>query len=386
MNIKTISYDKKQGWSDDFPPMDSKQTLVLAFGAPSLIADEAVFNALAEAYPQAVITGCSSAGEILNGELFDDSLVVAIVRFEQTQLAFSSVSLGSAAASFEAGQELVKPLLADDLRGVFVLSEGLQVNGSQLIEGINSVCSKDVVVTGGLAGDGADFKRTWILVEGKPTPNFAAAVAFYGDRIVIGHGSKGGWELFGPERKVTASKDNILYTLDGKPALQLYKTYLGELAQELPASALRFPLALKDMPGAKKTLVRTILAVDEKTQSMIFAGNIPEGGTVQLMKANIDSLVEGAEDAALISKKRIPQEDGAVLSIAISCVGRRLILGEYTEDEIEATLDILPASTQQVGFYSYGELSPYACGSCDLHNQTMTLTTLYENTLSERDA
>jgi hypothetical protein len=59
-------------------------------------------------------------------------------------------------------------------------------------------------------------------------------------------------------------------------------------------------------------------------------------------------------------------------------VGRRLVLGSRTEEEIEATLEVLPKGTQQIGFYSYGEISPYTAGTCDLHNQTMTLTTLSE--------
>jgi hypothetical protein len=96
------------------------------------------------------------------------------------------------------------------------------------------------------------------------------------------------------------------------------------------------------------------------------------------MKANFDRLVQGACDAATMSL-RGDGTQGATLSIAISCVGRRLVLGQRVEEETEATLDALPPTTRQVGFYSYGEISPYAGGTCDLHNQTMTLTTLAES-------
>ena len=118
------------------------------------------------------------------------------------------------------------------------------------------------------------------------------------------------------------------------------------------------------------------LAVDEKTQSLTFAGDVPEGATAQLMRATLDRLVEGAASSAL--ETRSDGDDGPCLSIAVSCVGRRLVLGERVEDELEAVLDSLPENAQQVGFYSYGEISTHFSGCTDLHNQTMTLTTISE--------
>lgn len=378
MEIRTVSYTTANGWSEALPPLDSPATLVLVFGSSSMASIQQPFDDLLAAYPNAVLAGCSSAGEILDTEIHDESLVVAITQFRNTELKMVNVALSSAEASYASGQQLMRRLMAEDLKGLFVLSEGLSVNGSRLISGVNSLRPESVVVTGGLAGDGDRFENTWVLVDGKPQAGFVTAVGFYGEHVKIGHGSKGGWDYFGPERIVTNSSDNVLFELDGKPALTLYKEYLGELAAELPASALRFPLTIKDMPGAEKTLVRTVLAVDEENQSMTFAGDIPKHATVQLMRANIDDLVTGAEDAAQMTLKNGANEQQPVLSIAISCVGRRIVMGEFSEDEIEATLDVLPENTRQIGFYSYGELSPHASGNCDLHNQTMTLTTVYE--------
>ncbi|MEM9775302.1 MAG: FIST C-terminal domain-containing protein, partial [Chloroflexota bacterium] len=234
-----------------------------------------------------------------------------------------------------------------------------------------------VTITGGLAGDGTAFEQTWVLNNEGIHQNLIHAVAFYGDAISIGHGSKGGWDIFGPERRITKSEANTLYELDGKPALELYKTYLGERAAGLPGTALLFPLALRESADDEKSVVRTILSVDEETQSMTFAGDVPVGHRAQLMKANFERLIDGAADAALKTVSDA-KTDQPVLSIAISCVGRRLVLGERTEEELEATIDALPDGSEQVGFYSYGEISPYASGSCDLHNQTMTLTTIAE--------
>ena len=238
-----------------------------------------------------------------------------------------------------------------------------------------------MVVTGGLAGDGTHFKRTWVLKDRTPQSGYVTAVGFYGDHIRLGHGSKGGWDKFGPERQVTKSIGNVLYELDGRPALGLYKAYLGDRASGLPATGLLFPLAIRTSQAEGKVLVRTILAVDEATQSMTFAGDIPEGVFAQLMRANFDRLIQGASEAATLTfdHHNGSHADSPTLSIAISCVGRRLVLGERTEEEIEATLEILPKGSRQIGFYSYGEISPYKSGACDLHNQTMTLTTIAEH-------
>ena len=245
---------------------------------------------------------------------------------------------------------------------------------------MNDTLGETVVVTGGLAGDGTRFKRTWVLKDRSPQSGYVTAVGFYGDHIRLGHGSKGGWDKFGPERQVTKSHSNVLYELDGRPALQLYKEYLGDRAAGLPATGLLFPLAIRTSPSEGKVLVRTILAVDEAAQSMTFAGDIPQGVFAQLMRANFDRLIQGASEAAAltINHHGSSHPTSPTLSVAISCVGRRLVLGERTEEEIEATLEILPKGSSQIGFYSYGELSPYANGACDLHNQTMTLTTIAE--------
>lgn len=379
MQLETFSYDAARGWSlPTLPPMDSPDTLVLCFGAARFADDPRPLRKLRETYPLAKLVGCSTSGEIHGTTVNDDSLAVAVARFEHAHLRTAFTEVHDAADSGAAGRELGEQLLADDLRGVFVLSDGLRVNGSELVRGINAALPAHVVVTGGLAGDGDRFGNTWSLADGAPRSGVVTAVGLYGDRVRIGHGSKGGWDIFGPERRVTRSEGNVLYELDGKPALALYKQYLGDRADGLPATGLLFPLALRSEQGDEKQLVRTILAVDEEQQSMTFAGDIPQGSLAQLMRANFDRLVDGAHDAARVTAN-LTGRVGDVLCVAISCVGRRLVLGERVEEEVEAVLDVLPRGTRQVGFYSYGELSPHTTGACDLHNQTMTLTTFSED-------
>jgi hypothetical protein len=353
---------------------------VVVFGAPELNQVEEPLRQLVGTFGRSHVVGCSTAGEIFGTALSDNSLSVAVLKFEHgTRVASAAARVGSQDESFAAGESIARQLQDPSLRGVLLFSDGLNVNGSELVRGLNLVLPGDVVVTGGLAGDGSRFQRTWVMHEGAARSNMVCAAGLYGDRVSIGHGSKGGWDNFGPERLVTRSQGNVLVELDGRPALELYKEYLGELASGLPATGLLFPLALRANGSDEKSLVRTILAVDEVRQTMTFAGDMPEGALARLMRANFDRLIDGASEAATMAGVAHVGHHDPTLAIAISCVGRRLVLGERAEEEIEATLDVLPAGTSQIGFYSYGEISPYAQGPCDLHNQTMTLTTIRES-------
>ncbi len=377
MVMTRIAFTKEDGWStDSFPELDSDNTLICAFACPSFIQNPTPFKQLGEAFPNSCIIGCSTSGEIHQDEVQDNSISVGIVRFERTRLQTVSTTLQNTADSFAAGSYVARELYTPDLKAIFILADGLSTNGSELVRGINSILPPEVVVTGGCAGDGDRFEKTWIIDKGIPKEHMVVAVGFYGNNVLICHGSKGGWDTFGPERLVTRSSGNILYELDGKPALPLYKDYLGDLCSGLPATALLFPLAIRTEKDSEKSLVRSVLGVNEEDNSLIFKADIPQGAYAQLMRNKTDNLINSASDSAKNATMDLPKRP--VFSIAISCVGRRLVLGQRTEEEIESVLEHLPEGSIQTGFYSYGEISPFSTGHCDLHNQTMTLTTILE--------
>lgn len=377
MRLVNYLYNNDE-WSQNFDSsLDSKQTLIALFGSANLPFMTAVIDEVYKAYPNSIIIGASTAGEILQEELFESSIVVSVAKFDSVKLKFCSKEVNDSQTSFDDGLLLAKELLDTDLSAIFVLSDGLKVNGSKLTQGFNEVLPEDIVVTGGLAGDGDRFEKTWVIVNGKPVSSQITAVGLYGNALQVSHGSKGGWDTLGVDREVTKSSDNVLYEIDNKPALDLYKQYLGDKAQDLPASGLLFPLHLNDLSDNPDPKVRTILGVDEHTKSITFAGDIPEGSQVTLMTANFDRLIDGAFQAAEQLAVQRPVS-GDMLCIAISCVGRKLVLKQRVEEELEATLEAIPQGAKQIGFYSYGEISPLGSGRCDLHNQTMTLTLLSE--------
>ncbi len=355
---------------------DSAQ-LVLTFGSTSILKDTGNIDQIRDAYPRAHIMGCSTAGEICGTRVSDDSLVTTAVHFEHTGLSLGRISLEQVRDSFHAGECLAAQLDPEGLVHVLVFSDGLKVNGSDLVRGLTEHLPDQVSVTGGLAGDGDRFEETLVLSNDVPQRETVTVLGLYGSRLRVGFGSVGGWDPFGTERLITRSKGNVLYEFDGCSALDLYKKYLGSHAKGLPATGLLFPLSLRTRAG-DTGVVRTILAVNEDEQSMTFAGDVPEGSYARMMKANSDRLIDGAIGATRISYEAIGSTSPD-LAILISCVGRKLVLKQRIEEEVEGVRDVLGTRTVLTGFYSYGEMGPFEPGAkSELHNQTMTITTFSE--------
>ena len=378
MRIDQTRWTKTGGWHpSQLGRLGADAQLVLLFGNRFLLKEGQRIEEVRNAYPMAHYLGCSTAGEICGTQVLDDSLVVTALQFEHTQIDGASTTIGEAGDSFAAGQRLAESLKKDGLVHIFVLSDGLKVNGSELVRGLTQSLPSNVTVTGGLSGDGDRFEETLVLWDGPAEQGMITALGLYGSRIRVGYGSLGGWDPFGPERLITRSKGNVLYELDGKSALGLYTKYLGEHAKGLPSTGLLYPLSIR-IQGGETGVVRTILSVNDLDRSMTFAGDVPEGAYARLMKANFDRLIDGAVRAATTSHEALGcmPPDVAVL---ISCVGRKLVLKQRIEEEVEGVRDVLGAQTPLTGFYSYGEISPFTPGArCELHNQTMTITTFSE--------
>lgn len=378
MRIEQCSWTKSEGWrklangnalgAADF---------VLYFGAPGTFDSDECFADLRNMYADARLLGCTTGGQILADEVYDETGVAVAVKLDKSDIRVSSVRVDSSDQSHAAGLELAAALKGDGLAGIFVLSDGMRVNGSDLVRGITDTLGNDLPLTGGLAGDGPDFQRTLVGLDANPQEGWIVAMGLYGSAIEIGHGSIGGWDVFGPERVITRSEGNVLYELDGKPALDLYKSYLGEQAEQLPGSALLFPLKIRPDDESDQDVVRTIVGVEEADQSMIFAGDVPEGYKAQLMRGNFENLIDGAGEAARMALNGNGADQK--LAVLISCIGRKLLLGQRIGEEVEKVSEAMGADVSKIGFYSYGEISPHSVtGMCELHNQTMTVTVFSE--------
>lgn len=340
--------------------------------------ENAEINRLVEkAFAGSILMACSSSGEISTRTFHERSFVLTSVNFKDVRLKKVSCDIAAPEESTSVGQCIANQLKTDDLKHVFLLADGVTLNGTRFVEGINSILGSQVNVSGGLASDNANFTKTYVADnDNRMKSNCVSGLGFYGEHIHSGCGSYGGWDSFGKDRIVNKSKENIVYEIDGQPALELYKTYLGPKAAELPAAALFFPLEIRKAED-KELLVRTIIGVNEADQSLTFAGNIPEGSQIRLMKTNVNRVIDGAEKAAIYLNESVENASGLVLMV--SCIGRKLVLSQLTQDEVDAVCDQFPEGVVFTGFYSNGELSKVrGHENCNLHNQTMTLTGIVE--------
>lgn len=380
MHVKQIIGRKPDELSGKLGELQSiTPDLLLVFGSVDHFAGSALPASLQDAFPKAALLGCSTAGEISQEGVDDGTCTVTALRFDHTALTRGSTPLRGMDDSFGAGERIGRQVAAVDLKAVLVFGPGVKINGSALVNGITSIIGNVIPITGGLAGDGGAFKRTFTLGAEGVTDDRVVAIGFCGDYLRFGHGSFGGWEPFGPARKITRCDGNVLYELDGEPALEIYQRYLGDYAKGLPASGLLFPFAMLGEDHNAIGLIRTILGVDEITGSLTLAGEINLNGYLKLMHATTDKLVNGAESAAEAAAAML-QAPGEGLAILVSCVGRKLVMGNRVDEEIEAVGEVFGSRAVLTGFYSYGEISPFTPGSsCKLHNQTMTITYLGES-------
>jgi hypothetical protein len=352
--------------------------LVFLFGSTGLIRERRCFDSIRTAYPRAVLFGCSTAGEIHGDTVSDDSLSVTAVAFEYTRTEIAHLHPASGAQGIDVGRRLARQFDPAGLTHVLMLSAGLRRNGSDLVRGVVGALPPGVTVSGGLAGDAVRFEETYVLCSNEPTSGAVAALGFYGGRIHVGCAAATGWDPFGPDRVITRSRGNVLYELDGCSALALYRRYLGEHADGLPATALQFPMNVV-LPGGRGQVIRSVQAVNEAEQSLLFAGDIPQGCRARLMRANLDRVVDGAMTAAQTSLEGLCGLTPA-LAVVISCVGRRLVMKQRIEEEIEVVREVVGESAALTGFYSYAEIAPCAAGGPSMvHNQTMAVTTFLES-------
>jgi hypothetical protein len=376
VQLKKVKNEKLTYLSEE---LKLKEPLVLVFGNRFMLQEENIYNEIREVFHDGHLVFGSTSGDITSNSVDDESITITAIEFEKSSFSVKTASIlnsDNKIDSSKIGKELIQQLPQENLKYVFVVSEGSFINGSQLAVGMNKATDDNLLITGALCGDGSRFESTLSSYNELPKEGEIVVVGLYGDTLEVSFATNGGWTPFGPERVVTKSQNNILYELDGKPALDLYKTYLGEKSKELPGAALLYPLKVKSS-DENKSIVRTILNINEEENSMILAGDILENSKVQLMMTNVDSIVNAAEigaEKALQNRSTNPD-----LAILVSCIGRKLVLDQRVEEEVEEVIEVIGKEATVCGFYSYGEIAPFNDEiNCQLHNQTMAITLISE--------
>ncbi|SDX04197.1 FIST signal transduction protein [Flavobacterium degerlachei] len=377
MKIIQASKIGNQNWKYFQEKTELKNPLVLVFGNRILLENEEVIKNIRQEFPYEHIVFGSTAGEILCCNVNDNSISVTAIELEKSSFVVERENvLDYDKNAKKLGEALYNKIPKENLKHLFVLSEGSFVNGSSLINGLENEIDSAVSITGGICGDDARFEKTLASYKENPKEGEVILIGFYGETLEVSFASFGGWIPFGPERVITKSEANILYEIDGQPALDLYKKYLGDKAQELPQASLLYPLNVTP-EGKEEPVVRTILKINDENHSMTLAGDVPMNSKVQLMMASVDGIAEGAQIAAEYAMKN--RKNAPEVAILVSCIGRKLVMNQRVEEEIEEVRECIGEKVPMTGFYSYGEMAPFnGSTSCELHNQTMTLTLISE--------
>jgi hypothetical protein len=379
--MKTVQLKKtaQSDWKYLSEDIKLQKPLVLVFGNRYMLESETILQEVRALFPDGEFVFGSTSGDITSQYVDDESITVTAIEFEKSWYIIRTANVlenDAKTDSFETGKNLIQQFDTNGLKHVFIVSEGSFINGSQLTLGMNSATDNNLLITGALCGDAARFEKTVASYNELPKSGEIVAIGLYGETLDVSFAINGGWTPFGPERIVTKSEANVLYELDNQPALDLYKKYLGEKSKELPGAALLYPLKVKST-NEKQSIVRTILNINEEENSMILAGDILENSRVQLMMTNVDNIVDASEQAATQALEL--RENEPELAILVSCIGRKLVLDQRVEEEVDEVIEVVGDNTTICGLYYYGEIAPFSGEqNCQLHNQTMTITLISE--------
>ena len=341
---------------------------------------EPLLKGVRSVLPEVPLVGCSTAGEILGEGPSRRSVVVMAIRSDSLRIA-TGLGLGIRKNPLQAGRDLATRLGKAKLpnpHGLLIFPDGLTGNVADLIRGIQDVLGLSFPIVGGSSADDFAFHQTHQFFQGQVATDAVVGVLLSGP-IGLGIGARHGWQPLGKPRRVTKATANVVKEMDGHSAVNLYETYFGRAAASLKTERLAdmsilYPLGMP-IPGEEEYLLRNVLRVDPD-DSLVYAGEIPEGSEVRLMMGSKQKALEAARLAAEQAVRSIapqPPRFGLVFS---SCSRARLF-GRQAAQEIHSIRRALGATVPLIGFYDYGEQAPLTAthfrGRSYFHNESVVV-------------
>lgn len=324
------------------------------------------------------VFGASTSGELLatGAEecVFDDSVVVSLLQLDRDAFQLRRIS-GAGRSSAEVGEEAGRWAATVFPRpALLVLGAGLRTDGEQILNGILAAAGERTPVFGGLAGDGARFQETYVFDGEGEAGEGALILALDRDRVEVRGMAASGWQPLGVEKVVTRSEGNVVHTIDDVPALELYRDYLGLTSVSVDsATTIAIGEAPLQIVRDGYSVLRSAMAADVESRSIVFAGSVPQGARVRFSTSPGPEIAE----EALRAMRRL--RDGGARADAVllfSCAARRFALGPMAEDEVRPIQELWAAPL--VGMFTYGEIGSIDQNRSDFHNVTCVAVTLHE--------
>lgn len=349
--------------------------LVILFAA-ARYAVQALLDGIYSRLPETCqLVGCSSYAQINSEEGLVDSVTALGLRLGGLS-AHTALVEDAVTDCRAAGQALGQKLLAAAPSLVIVLPDGLHVNSTRLLLGMQDILGRSCPIIGGEASDSGDFTRTYQFIGRRVLSGGAVAVALRGP-LLLQTAARSGWVPVGKTHVVTrVERGNIILTIDDRPALELYKQYLGPRALEMPAISPDFPIGLvsdtatgQKVPDGEILLLRAINGMDEARQAIILSGECPEGAEIRMTRAGKQDVIGGADQAGRQALSALSEPS---LAFIFDCMARKVVLGARYKEELHATFSALGPRVPKIGFYCFGELSPVQ-GVTMHHHETFTM-------------
>lgn len=323
------------------------------------------------------LLGCSSMAEIGAEEAVVGSVTVMGLSFGAVEWELFHTRSTDRPAAVAFGEKIA-PF---EPKVVIVLGDGLVGNNMKLVSGMQEKLPRDCPIVGGLASEHLSFEHTYQFFDREVFEGGAVALALRG-RIGLATAAGAGFQPVGAVRTCTeVVDDRVIKSLDGERAVNLYKSFLGENVAERPGIGIEFPIAILAGAGggdymesdARTQVIRAVRQISDGSGALSCAGDVYRGAKIRLTRATKDDLIAAARVSAEQAKAKLPNP---AICLIVACGGRKVILGGRYPEEIEAVRTVL-GETPQVGFYSYGEISPVD-GINMYHDETFTLVLIGE--------
>ena len=242
-NIKYKDYDTLKKYISNNNIIKYNNILVQVFsgiGKKEFI--EEVIKNLILLIPQCKIIGATSAGEILNGKIFENKCIISISVFEKTVI--KTILIKEKISDFNKGVEIAHKLISQDTKAIISFAD-TSIDGQDFLDGINSIDNK-VVVSGGIAGNSNSIDETYVFTENGVEKDAVVAVALKSKDLYVNNESNFNWVPIGKEYEITEAEGNVIKSIDNIPAQEFYSKYLGTNNNEqITRIGAKFPLMVK---------------------------------------------------------------------------------------------------------------------------------------------
>lgn len=352
-------------WLEKENLVSEKECLVQFFcGVPTLEMMQTISGILTTNLPLAHILGTTTDGEISDGVVTVNKIVISVSVFKKSTITSTSVVYDT--HSYDTGIEIAEKLHSSDTKAMILFTTGLEINGEQFINGVRKISKGQYVVSGGIAGDYGMFKQTYISYQNDILTNGAVGVALKGEELIVKNSYQFGWEAVGLPMTVTKSDEHRVYELNDTPIIKVYEKYFGKsISDLLPKIGIEIPLMLQR--NGNKIARASINKFDD--DSLLFAGDVLEGEEVRFGIGNVDRILKDSDKLFETFHKTCNPE-----SIFIySCMARRHLLKSQSAEELQKMSGLCHVS----GFFTYGEFFSDETENY-LFNETMTILALSE--------